>query len=337
MFQIFGIALSAIISLFCVILAAVVLRRCARVPIETDSGLVRLTIDLFFPCLIFKRCIQTDAFADLQNLWLPPLIGFAMTAAATLIALAVCRLPARCTGLQTAKQRRTFAACAGLLNYGFLPIPLVDTFFPGDTRMSGTFFPMFLGAEVSLWTCTIFTMMGRFDSASWKHLINAPILTILAAVPLNLLGHYSADCRAVLTPVFDFLLNDRFGPVTVISKGAIPVALLMIGLTISEHLRGNSVRQRLGSLVKISMWSCAIRLVVMPVLIIGVAVLLPCTTEIKRVMIIYAAMASAVLPIALSKIYDGSPETAFDTSISNTLVSVFTSPLWIAAGLHWIG
>jgi predicted permease len=300
MFHSFSIAFSAIVSVLCVILAAVFLRRFARVPVETDHGLVRLTIDIFFPCLIFKRIIQTDAFTELQNLWLPPILGFGMTGIGILIGLAIATLLPNCwTGLHDSQQKRTFAACVGLLNYGFVPIPLVDALFPSDPRMMGAFFPMFLGGEASLWTLLVFTMIGKFDSHSWRHLLNGPILTILFAVPLNLLCHYSPEYQTFFAPVFEFLLNDRNGPVNIIAKGAIPVALLMVGLTINEHIHGEAIRSRFSSMIKRAFWSCFIRLLVMPLLILGTAVCLPCTIEIKRVMVIYAAMGSAVFPIDL--------------------------------------
>ncbi|MDR3182149.1 MAG: AEC family transporter [Planctomycetaceae bacterium] len=335
--QTLSVAFSAIISVLAVVLCGVVLRRLARVGAELEHGLVRLAIDILFPCLIFKRVIQTDAFNDLQNLWLPPLIGFSMTALGIIIGLAVTKLPSSWTGLYSLKSKRTFAACIALLNYGYLPIPLIDALFPDDSRMMGALFPMFLGAETSMWTLMLFTMRGEWDVKALRNIINGPILTIIVSVPLNVLCHHSAVCRQFFAPVFNFLLNERYGPVNMIGTAAIPVALLMIGLTINELLDGEAVQQRLRQLWKTALWSCFVRLVVMPVLIILCAAYLPCTAEIKRVMVIYAAMASAVLPIALSKYYGGSTETAFDTVMSNTLLALLTSPLWITAGLHWIG
>jgi predicted permease len=335
--QTLSVAFSAIISVLCIVLCGVFLRKLSRVSVEAEHGLVRLAIDILFPCLIFKRVIQTDAFNDLQNLWLPPLIGFSMTALGLIVGICVMKLPGRITGLSDNKSKRTFAACVALLNYGYVPIPLIDALFPGDTRMMGALFPMFLGAEASMWTLMLFTMCGTFNAAALKHIINGPILTILVSVPLNVLCHHSENCRYFFAPVFDFLLNSRYGPVNMIASAAIPLALLMIGLTVTELLDADAVRSRFRQLWKRSFWSCFVRLLIMPVLVITAAVWLPCTIEIKRVMVIYAAMASAVFPIALSKHYNGSPETAFDTAFSNTLVSIITSPLWITAGLYWIG
>jgi len=53
-------------------------------------------------------------------------------------------------------------------------------------------------------------------------------------------------------------------------------------------------------------------------------------------MIIYGAMGSAIFPIVLSKHYNGNPQTAFDTVVSNMLVSVIVLPFWITAGLKLV-
>lgn len=336
MLHTFSIALSAILSVLCVILFAILLRRTGRIMPETDHGILRLVIDLLFPCLIFDRIIKTDAFADIQNLWLPPLIGFGMTALGILIGFAFAALPSSQTGLTTWKQRRTFAACVGVLNYGYVPIPLVETLFPDNASVMGVLFLGYLGAELSVWTLVVFSMMGRFNAKSWRHLINGPILAILLTVPLNLLGNSSFVPAAFfehVAPCFDFFLK----AVHMIGQAAIPISLMMIGLTIAELLHRKEIVKRLGTARKIAFWSCLIRLLIMPALTLLVVWVLPCTQDIKRVMVVYGAMGSAVFPIVLSKHYNGNTETAFDATMSNTLLSILTLPFWIALGIKYVG
>ncbi|GHT26167.1 malate permease [Planctomycetales bacterium] len=331
----FFIALTAILSVLCVIGFAILIRRTGRIGTEIDTAIFYLVIDLLFPCLIFEQIIKTDAFNQTQNLWLPPLIGFMMTALALLVAFAVCGMRSSKTGLTTWKQKRTFAACVSLLNYGYIPIPLVAALFPDDNRTMGVLFPMYLGAEISVWTLVLFTMMGKLDSKSWKHLINGPILAIVLTVPLNLLinsSFFPAGFFSTITPCFDFFL----AAVHQLGQAAIPVSLLMVGFTISELIRFDEIKERLKTSAKTAFWSCAIRLVIMPLIVIAAAVLLPCTLEIKRVMVVYGAMGSAIFPIVLSKHYNGNPQTAFDTVISNMLVSIILLPFWITAGLKCI-
>lgn len=336
MLHTFSVALTAILAVLCVILFAILLRRTGRVASETDHGILRLVIDLLFPCLIFDRILKTDAFSDIQNLWLPPLIGFAMTAIGILIGFAISALPASKTGLSTWKQRRTFAACVGILNYGYVPIPLIAALFPDDDRIMGVLFLMYLGVEISVWTLVIFSMMGRFDSKSWRHTINGPILAILISVPLNLIGNSSFFPQRFfdfIAPCFNFFLN----AIHQIGQAAIPISLIMVGLTITELIHRKAIQERIKTATKVAFWSCLIRLLIMPTIILVFAIMLPCTIEIKRIMVVYGAMGSAVFPIVLTRHYNGNTETAFDAIMSNTLLSVLTLPFWIAFGMNCIG
>jgi predicted permease len=331
-FHTFSVSLSAILSVLSIIVVAILLRRSGRIAPEADSCLLRLTIDFLIPCLIIDRILNTDAFSDIQNLWLPPLLGFSLTGIGILTGFFVTTIFGKRTGLVTWKQKRTFAACVGILNYGYIAIPLVNVLFPGDNRTMGVLFLQYLGAEVSIWTLVVFTMMGKFNSQSWHHLINAPILAIFVAVPLNLLGHSSlipATFHEYIVPCFGFL----FWAIEMTGQTAIPISLMMVGLTITELIHPQEIRERWRTTLKISFWSCLIRLVVMPSFFLLLAALLPCTVEIKRILVIHGAMGSAIFPIVLSKHYKGNTETAFDTVMSNTLLSVFTLPLWIAIGL----
>ncbi|MDR0337394.1 MAG: AEC family transporter [Planctomycetaceae bacterium] len=334
-FHTFSISLAAILSVLCIIVLAIVLRRTGRIPPTTDHGLLRLTIDLLIPCLIIDRILNTNAFSDTQNLWLPPLLGFSLTGLGILVGLAVASVPVWATGLATQQQKRTFASCVGVLNYGYIAIPLVDVLFSDNHRTMGVLFLQYLGTEISIWTLVIFTMLGKLDSTSWRQLVNCPILALLVAIPLNLLGHsvwVPEEFHDYVVPCFGFLL----WAIHQIGQAAIPISLLTVGLTMTALIRHKEIKNRWRTTLKISFWSCLIRLVVMPVIFLLLAVSLPCTVEIKRVLVIHGAMGSAIFPIVLAKHYNGNTEIAFDTIMSNTLVSIMTLPFWIAFGLKMI-
>ncbi len=335
MSQPFFVALWALLAVLCIILGGILLRRVGRIDPETDHGLLRLNIDFLMPCLILDLILKSDAFSDPQNLWLPPLIGFSLTGIGVLCGFAVALLPGKRTGLSTWKQKRTFAACVGILNYGFVPIPLVAALFPGDVGTTGVLFLMYLGAEISVWTLVIFSMMGRFEQKFWRHLFNGPILAIFVAVPLNLIlrsGWIPASLAETATPCFDFLFGPR-GAVHLAGQAAIPMSLIVIGLTISEFFHRANFRERLTTTLRISFWSCLIRLLIMPSLCLLAAVFLPLTPEIRKILVIYGAMGSAIFPVVLTRLYQGNTETALDTVMSNTLVSIATLPVWVAVGL----
>ena len=66
-----------------------------------------------------SKVLRNDVFTvDTSNLYVPPLLGFAVIAFGIALAYLVARvLPIFFTGLDTPAKKGTFAACAGMLNY----------------------------------------------------------------------------------------------------------------------------------------------------------------------------------------------------------------------------
>ena len=336
MFHSFSVALAAILSIFCIAGAGIFFRRSGRLTHEAEQPLLRLTVDLLLPCLIFDRVLKTDAFViNPQNLWLPPLLGFGLVVIGILAGLCIAFLHSKYNGLTTWSQRRTFAACVGNFNYGFVPIPLVIAMFPGDARTLGVLIVQNLGVEIAVWTIILFTLLGKIDRKTLRYLINAPSLAIVLAVSLNLLGNspFVPDVfHEYVAPYFDFLLM----AIHLLGAAGIPLSIILIGAIFAEHFHRAEIKERLSSTLKIAFWSILLRLVVMPAIFVALAVWLPCTGEIKRVLVIHGAVGSAIFTMALAKHYGGDPKTAFDTILSNSLLSVITLPFWIAFGLSLV-
>ena len=80
-----------------------------------------------------------------------------------------------------------------------------------------------------------------------------------------------------------------------------------------------------------------VRLGIMPVLFLLLAKFLPCSLELKRVIVLQGAMSSAVLPIVLTKHYGGDARTALQVALGTSLVGLVTIPLWIRLGGHFAG
>ena len=80
-----------------------------------------------------------------------------------------------------------------------------------------------------------------------------------------------------------------------------------------------------------------VRLGIMPLLFILLAKYLPCSTELKRVLILQGAMPSAVLPIVITKHYGGDARTALQVALGTSLLGLATIPLWIHFGGQLVG
>ena len=83
--------------------------------------------------------------------------------------------------------------------------------------------------------------------------------------------------------------------------------------------------------------ACGLRLVLLPALFLLLAKVLPVSQELKRVMMVEAAMPAGIIPILIAKHYGGQPLTAVQVVIGTTAVGLVAIPLWLRFGLSWVG
>jgi predicted permease len=107
----------------------------------------------------------------------------------------------------------------------------------------------------------------------------------------------------------------------------------MTGVNLADYLdRPSKLLHR-----NIALAACLVRLGVMPALMLCFARLLPCSVELKRVLVVEAAMPAAVFPIIMARYYGGQPLTAVQVVLSTTAAGLVACPLWIRAGFAWVG
>ena len=140
------------------------------------------------------------------------------------------------------------------------------------------------------------------------------------ALLLNLLGTCFTPPAAAFIPAKMFLTMVHW-----LAQSAIPLALMMIGAIMADHLP----ELRGGQLFRVAGLAIVMRLGLMPLLFLLLAKYLPCSVELKRVIVVQGAMASAVLPIALTKHYGGDPRIALQVVLGTTVVGLVTIPFWI--------
>jgi predicted permease len=307
--------LQSIAPVFALFAGGYAIRRARWLTAEADRSVLRLTVNFFYPALIFDTLLSNSAFADRRNLVLPPLLGFGMVAVALLLALGW----AHVIRLRDERQRRTFAFTAGLQNYGYIAIPIVQTFF--DRNTVAVLFAHNLGVEIAFWTAGIFVVSAGSARMGWRNLLNAPVVAIIVSIALNFAGGRGWIPSFVMTTAH------------LTGQCAVPMGVLLSGATLADLLA--QTRPRGGLLVVAG--SCAFRLGLMPVLFLAAAFFLPCSTELKRVLVVQGAMPAAMLPIVIAKHYDGDEQIALQVVLTTTLLGLFTIPLWIQIGLRLLG
>lgn len=307
--------LNAVVPIFGIAAIGLLIRKLNWLTEEADQSLVRVVVNLLLPCLILDSALGNPALSQISNLLLAPTIGIAAVA----IGMAVAWLARPLHGLTDGRQRRTFAVSVGMYNYGYVPLPLVLMLF--DKQTAGVLFVHVVGVEVAMWTLGVMVISGGSTGLDWRKIINGPLIAIVLALTLNALG-LNTHVPGVVTTAMHWM-----------GQCSIPMSLILIGAIMADHLSEfHSARgwRVIGS-------SVLLRIGVLPVIFLLAARYLPATLELKRVLVLEAAMPAAVFPIVLAKHYNGDPPTAMRVVLGTTVVGLITIPLWIRFGMKFVG
>jgi predicted permease len=244
---------------------------------------------------------------------MPPVAGFLLTS----FSLGVAWYVARALGLTIGHGLRTFALAVGLTNYGYLPLPIMDAVFGTESR--AWLFMHNAGVEAAIWTTGVLIVTGESPRAAWRKLLNAPLVALALALGVKLsgLGMHIPDV------IWTF--------VHALAVCAVPLGLLMTGASFAPHL--NDPKQLANPRIILTAW--LLRLAVLPWVFLLAARFLPVANELKQVLVVQAAMPTAVISVIVARIYGGRPLVAVQIILGTTAVAVFTIPFWIKFGLQF--
>jgi len=152
-------------------------------------------------------------------------------------------------------------------------------------------------------------------------MVNAPLVALVLALAVNLTGAVAFVPEVAMSLVHTLALC------------AIPLGLLMTGVSIQPHL--DDPKQLVNTRVTLMAW--LLRLGVLPWIFLLTARFLPCSVELKRVLVVQAAMPSAVIPIIIARVYGGRPLVAVQIIVGTTALALFTIPFWLRFGLAFAG
>lgn len=304
-----------VLPVFVMIVLGAVMRRVRWLTHEADASLLKLVVNFLYPCLIFENVLGNAALRQPGNLLLAPLVGFVTVAMGIYLAY----YAGRAIGLTTGEGLRTFAFSTGIYNYGYVALPLMAALFGSESM--GIMMVHNVGCEAAIWTLGILMLAGLSLREGWRKLLNAPVFALIAAVLANTL-----DLGRFIPAVGLNVLHMS-------AVCAIPLGLLLIGATLYEYFG----RPRELFDTRVTLASSFLRLGVLPLLFLVIARYLPCSTDLKHVIIVQAAMPAGVLPLVIAKHYGGRPLTAVQVVIGTSVLGIFLIPLWLKLGIYWVG
>jgi len=316
----------ALAVVFGLIFTGVFVRRIGWMNASADRTMIQLTVRLLFPCLVIDRLTGADWLHDASDLLVPSTVGFALTAIGFMVAWIVATLFAKPLALDTANKRRTFVLCAGMFNYGYIPIPLVGELFADDPTMMPTLLIHNVGVDIAMWTLGIVIISGGFSRQTWKGIFNPVVISIIVALVLKIIEPIFI---AQPIPGMHAVLAPGARVIQLLGECAIPMSLLLTGATIADVWQDADLHKALGT----SVGGVVVRLMILPLIFLGLAYVSPVSDALAKVMVIQAAMPAAIFPIVLAKHYGGDAPTAVRVVIVTQIIGVITIPMWLAIGL----
>jgi predicted permease len=306
--------LQMVLPIFLVMAAGYLARRLRILTEEADQSLLGILVKLFIPCLAFDVILGNEALLRPSNLFLPPLIGFCSIALGLGISLAVAKF-----FLKGEEVQRAFACTTSLQNYSYIPLPLCQSLFGPD--VVGVLFSFNLGVDLAMWSLATITLSGqRSNRPWWAPLWNPPIVAVVTALALNLAGAGKA------VPSFVSGFYEMLG------LCAVPLGLILSGALLSDF----ATPRVLCSGGKTVLLGIGLRMVVLPALLLGTALILPSDPALRCVLAVQAAMPSAVFPIVLTKLHHGDVPTAIRVVLGTSMTALITIPILLGLGLRLI-
>jgi len=310
----FATVLNAVLPVFCIMVTGVVIRKINWLTEEADHSLLKLTINVLSPALIFDSILKNEALKQPSNVLLPPLVGFCTIGLGIMAGF----LLGKFSGSKDQKVLRTLAVSIGIYNYGYIPVPLVTTLFGRETL--GVLFVHNIGVEIAFWTLGVAALGGN-AGRGWKKFFSPPVIAILIALPLNFLNAHE------FLPQFVLVIARMLG------QCAVPMGIIMVGAMMADDLK--EFNWTTGW--RLITTSCVARLVLVPFLFLLLAKFLPCSRELKQIIIVVVAMPTATFIVILARLHGGDPATAVRALVSTSALSLLTIPIWIRLGIRFVG
>ena len=296
---------------YLLMIAGAVCRRTGLLPREVDVPVMELVYRVMLPCFMLDKILGSQVLRSGSIVAWGIFLGFGLIILGILIGLAVGRL----LGLERGTGMRTFALSSGCQNFGFTAAPVIEILW--GSGVLAMLFVHNMGVEMAVWSVGVMMMSGerRF---SWRKLLNGPFMAVTLGLLLVALG-----------------LDDKItgAPRTALSMmgvGAFPAAILITGCTMMDLVGKERPNWRVIS------GSVAVRLLLAPAVMLCVAKWCPISIELRKVLVVQAAMPAGLSSILLARMYGGRPAVAVQVVIATTILSLFTLPWIITWGSWWM-
>ncbi len=305
--------IASVLGVFTIMAMGALCRRRNWLDQQSDHSLANLITKVLLPAYFLSRILSGPQLESVTSAWQPPLFGFAMTTVGFGLGFLFARTFGERVGLRGESQQRAFALCVGICNYGYVPLPLAERFYPDAVV------PLILhnvGVDLALWSVGVALISGSKDKGWARVLLSPPFVAVILACVLKA----TIDVAQIPTEIM-FVA-------TQLGNCAIPIGLLLSGAITMDFLSDVSWMRS----TAIPLSAIAIRQCVLPVVMLAVAYVLSLGTSMQEVVVLQAAMPAAVFPIVLVRLYNRDTTTAIQVILWTSFAGVVLIPLWLLLG-----
>lgn len=331
MLNILTITFQATLAILIVILIGAFMRRVQWLTPAADKPLTDLTMNVLYPAATFMSIRGNENLANPLFVLEVVFIGWISIAVGMVVSRLYVRFFSPLTGLENDAQKRTFVMCNCLFNYGFLPIPLCALLFNSQTL--GVLFVFNVGTVIGMWTIAVAALSKDAVKESIRQLCAPAMIGVYIALLFNYLPWSNQLPECIETSM------------TWLNQSMIPLSLLLVGGIMYDEFNPRNAGIEAQTASTLSVWNSfkligstiLIRLVLVPILFILWAKYLAVNVDLQRILIVQAAMPSAIMCLVWSRQFNGDPPTALRCVIVTNLLSILTTLFWIPLGLHFLG
>lgn len=203
------------------------------------------------------------------------------------------------------EERRIFTYGTIVSNSSFIGIPIIHSLYGAVGVLYTSFFQ--IPVRITMWSSglALFTDVDR--KSAYKKLVKHPCIIAV------FIGIILMAFRISFPPFLEDTIEG-------ISKCMVPVSMLAIGAMLAE----SDVKKMFGWPV---IYYCLIRLIVYPLMILGVLKLFSVDSVLRSTMVLLSAMPMASTTAILADKYDCNPEIASQAIFVSTLMSIVTLPV----------
>ena len=278
---------------------------------EADSSLSMITVRVLYPFFIVFHILDSGARFDLQTITIS-CFGFI----SILIGFSLSWLISKFLKMDELNAR-TFRFCSGIFNYGFIAIPVAVALFDEGIVVKIILFN--LGVEIAIWTVGILILTSK--TFSLKGILNPPAVSVIVALVFQSIG------GKVFIPSYIWNVIES------VAMCSIPIGLMLIGASFYQLMRSF----RFSSGFKIEMGAILVRNFLFPMIVlfyVCYGFIPDFLLDIRKVLIVQAAMPAGIFAVVIVGNYSGDNETAMRSIIVTMVVSIITLPLWIMYGIY---